>query len=116
MPSPFPGMNPYFERVAVWESFHQNFITTAQFEIAGQLGSDYIVRTETRLYIHEPPSEERFRGKADVGVAHPPADAHVASASIATAPAYVTLMEIVDIERIGYIAIRVVAYHCVDRA
>src|SRR4051812_246291 len=72
MPSPFPGMNPYLERQTAWDSFHPHFIAACLDRVAEQLGPEYIVRIESRLYIHELPAEHRFVGSADLGVSTPP--------------------------------------------
>ena len=73
MPSPFPGMNPYLERATAWESFHPNFIATAFEHIAAQLPPEYIVRIENRVYIHEPPLDDRrFIGRSDLAVGRAP--------------------------------------------
>lgn len=105
MPSPFPGMNPYLERATAWESFHPNFISAAHFQIASQLPDAYLVRIESRLYIHEPPAERRFVGRSDLGLAHSPTTG--AGTPVATAaPAYVTVLDAVEVERVGFLTIR----------
>ena len=43
MPSPFPGMNPYFEQSAVWLDFHIEFLTALRRLLAPQIGPQYIV-------------------------------------------------------------------------
>jgi hypothetical protein len=73
MPSPFPGMNPYLEQNDTWEDFHTNFITRAQEALSGRVGSNYLVKIEVRLLLHElSAAERRFMGRADVGVTAPP--------------------------------------------
>ena len=104
MPSPFPGMNPWLERATAWDSFHPLFIPQALAQLADQLGEDYIVRVENRLYIHEPPADQRFRGKGDFGVFHPGGTRP--GSAVATAPHYVTLLDVVDVDRVNYLAIR----------
>ncbi len=74
MPSPFPGMNPYLEQSDTWEDFHQRFITHAADALSGQVGPNYLVKVEARLYLHELSAEERrFFGRADIGVTGPSA-------------------------------------------
>ena len=69
MPSPFPGMNPYLEQNDAWEDFHTNFITRTQEMLSGQVGPNYFVKVEVRLYLHELSAEQRrYFGRADVGV------------------------------------------------
>ena len=70
MPSPFPGMNPYLEQDDAWQDFHDSMIPAMRDALVAQVGSDYVVKIEHQLFIHEPPHEERhFLGKADVGLA-----------------------------------------------
>lgn len=107
MPSPFPGMNPYLERASAWESFHPNFISTAQFQLARQLRPGYVVRIEHRVYIHEPPHDQRFVGRGDVGIVRPPDEGRDwAAGAILEAPAYVQVLDTVEVERIGHLTIR----------
>jgi hypothetical protein len=62
-------MNPYLEQNDTWEDFHQNFITRTQHVLAAQLGPNYLVKIEARIYLHELSEEERrFAGRADVAV------------------------------------------------
>lgn len=105
MPSPFPGMNPYLERATAWESFHPNFITTAQFHLAAQLRPEYAVRIENRVYIHEPPADRRFLGHTDLGILRP-GGSTTGVTTLDAAPVQITIMDTVDIERIGYLTIR----------
>jgi hypothetical protein len=80
-------MNPYLEQNDTWEDFHQNFITRAQHVLGGQVGPNYLVKIETRLYVHELSEEERrFVGRADVAVT----DSPVAGSPPAVAPGVVT--------------------------
>lgn len=72
MPSPFPGMNPYFEQEDVWQDFHQTFVTGMRQALVEQVGSRYIVKLELHVYIRElSSSERRLLGRADVGVTVP---------------------------------------------
>jgi Protein of unknown function (DUF4058) len=52
MPSPFPGMNTFIEQNDVWEEFHSKFISAAQDALVACVGPNYIVKIETKLYIH----------------------------------------------------------------
>lgn len=105
MPSPFPGMNPYLERATAWESFHPNAISAIQYHIAAQLPAEYIVRIENRVYIHEPPAERRFLGSTDFGIARPAGASATGTATIA-APAQVTILDAVEVQRVGYVTVR----------
>ncbi len=106
MPSPFPGMNPYLERASVWESFHPNLISAAHFHIAAQVLPRYIVQVETRLYIHEPSAERRFRGASDLALKPRPGVSPAAGGTATVAPAYVTIGDAVDTEKVHYLVIR----------
>jgi hypothetical protein len=99
-------MNPYLERATAWESFHPNFISAAHFLLAGQLPPEYVVRIENRVYIHEPPHDQRFIGKADIGLTRSPNPNGSALPVAVIAPAYVTVLDAVEIQRVGYLAIR----------
>jgi Protein of unknown function (DUF4058) len=46
MPSPFPGMNPYFEQAAYWLDFHTEFLSALRRLLAPQVGPKYIVQFE----------------------------------------------------------------------
>jgi hypothetical protein len=108
MPSPFPGMNPYLERAAVWRTFHPQYIATAQFHLAAQVRPRYTVNVETRLYIHEPPADRRFRAVANISVMPDPAGgpAPLGAAAATVAPVYVTVADEVEIEKVHYLTIR----------
>src|SRR2546427_12414414 len=66
MPSPFPGMNPYLEQPDAWEDFHDRFIVFVAGALEAEVGSNYVVKIETRRYVHELGDEERrfFRRRA----------------------------------------------------
>lgn len=59
MPSPFPGMNPYFEQAAHWQDFHTEFLSTLRRFLAPKVAPDYIVQLEEHVYIHDLPPEPR---------------------------------------------------------
>ena len=44
MPSPFPGMNPYFEQTDHWLDFHTEFLSALRRLLAPQVGPKYIVQ------------------------------------------------------------------------
>ena len=72
MPSPFPGMNPYFEQAAHWLDFHSEFLSSLRRLLAPQLAPKYIVQLEEHIYIHDLPSEPRQRlGTADLSLVEP---------------------------------------------
>ncbi len=49
MPSPFPGMNPYFEQPGVWHGFHTRFLVFFQSALTQQLGGNYFAEIEDRI-------------------------------------------------------------------
>src|SRR5229473_107011 len=106
MPSPFPGMNPYLEQNDTWEEFHLNFIVRTQEVLSGEVGPNYLVKVESRLYIHELSAEERrYAGRADVGIALSPAT-RVSSAETKAAGAPLDLvLPNVEVERYRWIEI-----------
>jgi hypothetical protein len=72
MPSPFPGLNPYFEQPGLWQDFHTEFLTTLRRQLVPQLGSGFFVQIEERVDIHDPPNEDRrFVGRTALSI---PAD------------------------------------------
>ncbi|HEY2155305.1 MAG TPA: DUF4058 family protein [Isosphaeraceae bacterium] len=92
MPSPFPGMNPYFEQPAHWQDFHTEFLTTLRRQIAPQVAPGYFVQIEEHIYIHDLPPEPRR-----------PADR--AGVAILEAPAEVRL-HAQDVERLSFLEVR----------
>ena len=58
MPSPFPGMNPYFEQAAYWLDFHAEFLSALRRLLAPQVAPKYIVQLEEHIYIHDLPPEQ----------------------------------------------------------
>src|SRR3954468_24683222 len=69
MPSPFPGMNPYFEQAGHWQDFHTEFLSAMRRELAPRLAPNYIVQLEEHIDIHDlPPEPRRSPGRADLSV------------------------------------------------
>lgn len=106
MPSPFPGMNPFLEQNDTWEDFHNDFMIRIRETLTGQVGPNYYVKIEVRLYLHELSAEERrLFGRADVAVTGgAERSAHGASSRVA-APLELR-MQNVDIERHSSLEIR----------
>jgi hypothetical protein len=65
MPSPFPGMNPYFERAAHWQDFHTELLTITRRLLVPQLGRNYIVQIGEYIHIRDTDAMPR---RADVGL------------------------------------------------
>ena len=51
MPSPFPGMNPYFEQPGRWRGFHNKFLTELNYAIMRTIAPGYFVDIEESLTI-----------------------------------------------------------------
>jgi len=105
MPSPFPGMNPYLEQDDAWEDFHPDFMRRAREQLNAQVGNDYIVKVELRLYYREPPAQERiFFARADVGLTEQTPSSGASTLTVA-APMKLVLPT-VDVEKQAYLEIR----------
>src|SRR2546421_4959744 len=51
MPSPFPGMDPYLESLAIWPDVHHGLISEIRAALSPQLRPHYVARVELRVYI-----------------------------------------------------------------
>jgi hypothetical protein len=49
VPSPFPGMNPYFEQTDHWLDFHTEFLSALRRLLAPQVGPKYVVQLEEHM-------------------------------------------------------------------
>jgi hypothetical protein len=107
MPSPFPGMNPYLEKEAYWQDFHQTFIPTIRAMLATQVAPHYFVRVEQYVFLHELPGEERrpLGGPAVHVKDTRPRDSASGTATIAPAYGYLPTTS-VDQEVHSYLTIR----------
>ena len=107
MPSPFPGMNPYFESPAVWHGFHQRLIPAIANALTAQLRPNYIVLIEEQIYVHEIEEPSRsLAGRADLALAELEGRNSSAAVALVEAPVVGVLTEFVDEERLGYVEIR----------
>ena len=107
MPSPFPGMNPYFEQAAHWLDFHTEFLSALRRLLAPRVGPKYIVQLEEHVYIHDLPPQPRQRlGTADLSLVRPGGgEPGRAGVGILEAPAEVWLPE-QDMEEVPYLEVR----------
>ena len=107
MPSPFPGMNPYFEQTDHWLDFHTEFLSAFRRLLAPQVGPKYIVQLEEHVYIHDLPPEPRQRlGTADLSLVEPGGGQPAETAlGLLDAPAEVSLPE-QDVEKVPFLEIR----------
>jgi hypothetical protein len=51
MPSPFPGMNPYFERSTIWLDFHTEFMTSLRRFLVPQVAPKYFVQLDKHVFL-----------------------------------------------------------------
>ena len=94
MPSPFPGMNPYLERAAVWPDFHQAYLTYLSEVLSDLVGEHYFVAIEERIYLHDADEDLRLIGQPNLGVAtggELPEPARGTSTVAVVAPSKVTI-------------------------
>jgi hypothetical protein len=103
-------MNPYLEQDDAWHYFHERFCTRLADELVSRTGSNYLVKLDENVYLHELPSEQRrLVGRPDVMVVEPggrtQAGAATAWPTASVAPAYANLPA-VDLERLSYVEIR----------
>jgi Protein of unknown function (DUF4058) len=107
MPSPFPGMNPYFEQAEHWQDFHTEFLTVLRRLLHIQIGPDYIIQLEQHVYIHDlPPEPRRLLGRPDLSVIRTGAlAAGQPNLGVLEAPAEVQLPA-QDVERVAFLEIR----------
>jgi len=68
MPSPFPGMNPYFERSVTWPDFHQAYLTHLRDTLEDRVGPNYFVGIGERVYLHESEDDRRLIGIPDANL------------------------------------------------
>src|SRR3954469_12729495 len=101
MPSPFPGMNPYFEQAASWQDFHTEFLSALRRQLAPRIAPNYIVQLEEHVFIHDlPPEPRRPLGRSDLSVTKVAAESASRPAlGVLDAPAEVQLPT-QDLERI----------------
>ncbi len=107
MPSPFPGRNPYLEQPAVWQDFHQRYVTHISEAIARQVRPGYLVKLEELVFIPEPSAEERrLLARPDVSVTESPGSGIVRPATASMTEALTAQLTGVEVERHSYIQIR----------
>ncbi len=107
MPSPFPGMNPYFEQSAHWLDFHTELLTVLRRLLLPQIGPDYFVQLEEHIYIHDLPLQSRHRvGNADLSLARSGGgEAAAVGVGLLEAPVEIRLPE-QDVEEVPYLEVR----------
>lgn len=95
MPSPFPGMNPYFEQPTFWSSFHTRLIGAIDNALSSELRPHYYVEIKTRFYQDPEGNETGNEGEGEAGTSQavfsaemtsPVSDAGVQEMESATLP------------------------------
>jgi Protein of unknown function (DUF4058) len=104
MPSPFPGINPWFEQESLWLDFHTKFLTAINERLVGQVRPKYIVIIEQHIYVHEV-REPRFMGIADLSIARTKSGDSGSAAAVLEAPMEIRLTA-QEVERVPYLEIR----------
>jgi hypothetical protein len=95
MQCPFPGMDPYIERPAIWADFHDSLITEIRRELQPLLRPKYVALTQDRLYV----VASKRSIWPDVSVVKPrPLQANGASAVVVVEADEPTVFEIEDEE------------------
>lgn len=70
MPTPFPGMDPYLERLDLWPDVHNRLVVLLADDLAPRLRPRYYVSIEERTYSVST-GELVFAGRGDVAVVGP---------------------------------------------
>jgi len=71
MPTPFPGMDPYLERLHLWVQIHASLIIDIQRFLTPLLRPRYNVAIEQHTYLTFLPSDEQSSGIPDILLALP---------------------------------------------
>lgn len=114
MPSPFPGMDPYLERCALWPDVHLSLIAAVRDALIPLVAPAYYVAIDQRVTLVDADVEDRII-RPDVSVVRQ--DAPVMSASgVGVAEMVETTSQLVDVPfyeevREGYLEIRDVGTH-----
>lgn len=93
MPSPFPGMDPYIEKRALWPDFHASLISYVREDLQVQIRPKYNARIEERVHLIKPP----YDYYPDVSIIRSPKYPHgmapAGSALVADEPTRVKFLE-----------------------
>lgn len=114
MPSPFPGMNPYLERAAVWLDFHSTYIGAIRVALNAVITPKYFARVGEHLIIHDVdrPRERAF-AHADVSVSELSRGTAAENLAIATMP--IDLLEPKHVWETDYIEDHITFLEIIDR-
>jgi len=112
MGSPFPGMDPFLERPALWPDVHTSLIVALRDALQPQVRPRYYVAIEERTYIVEP-GEVALVGRADAAVIQPSGgETPVGQPQrVGEAGAIIVELDLPDQMRETYLEVRSVADH-----
>lgn len=111
MPSPFPGMNPYLERAAIWNDFHFRYLGALANDLTAAVAPGYFVKVGEHLYIRDAwAEEESLAGHSDLSVSLSPQPVPSGGSTStalahATSPTTIELMEAFEPERSQYLEV-----------
>ena len=87
MPSPFPGMNPYFETADSWSDFHERYLVFAANALGKQVGEEFYVRVNQNVYGQDASTASvELIGRPDVYVARSTSGASATPPSASATP------------------------------
>ena len=105
MPSPFPGMDPYWEHPTLWPGVHNGLIAMLQLALAPQLRPRYYITLEERVYVTEP-EQRTFVGRPDVAVVARPETELTPQSTPSESPALAVRVPLPDEVRETYLEVR----------
>jgi hypothetical protein len=94
MPSPFPGMNPYFEQPWLWRAFHGRFLVLLQDVITPLVVPRYTCDYEEALFLDEPTGPTSSFAVADLAFARRSRSKKTISLTAVAAPVTGTVPDI----------------------
>ncbi len=66
MPSPFPGMDPYLEHLALWPDVHHELISGIREQLNRLIRPGYVARVEERTYLPEADVEDIREARVEI--------------------------------------------------
>jgi hypothetical protein len=84
MPSPFPGMDPYLERPALWSDLHLTLIVAMRAELNARLPKGYLAAADRHVWIEDANEEKWRRVEPDVYVIKTRPSSHAVTSHQAT--------------------------------
>ncbi len=119
MPTPFPGMDPYFEQPGLWPDVHNGLIAELRNALVPQLRPRYYVALEGRTYLAEP-AGLAFVSRPDVTVVGSPTPAtsrtvlgEASSLGVATLKPVIVELPIPESVHETYLEVRLAQTHAV---